>query len=119
MEQFCSSEEDCNLLCSVIYEKWNELDKGTLDYNEYAEECIRRLPARLSGQARAFFQDWPRHITPIEETLLFIDELVERNIPVYLLSNAPTYFAEWADRYEVLKKIQRRCFLRAAENSKT
>lgn len=105
MEQFCSSEEDCNLLCSVIYEKWNELDKGTLDYNEYAEECIRRLPARLSDQARAFFQDWPHHITPIEETMLFIDELVERNIPVYLLSNAPTYFAEWADRYEVLKKF--------------
>ena len=25
MQQFCGSEEDCTLLCSVIYEKWGEL----------------------------------------------------------------------------------------------
>ena len=30
---------------------------------------------------------------------------MERNVPVYLLSNAPTYFAEWARQYEVLKKF--------------
>ena len=105
MEQFCSSEEDCNLLCSVIYEKWNELDKGTIDYKEYMEECLAALPDRLADQTRAFFKDWPSHITPKEDTLCFIDELVERSVPVYLLSNAPTYFAEWAQQYEVLKKF--------------
>lgn len=105
MEQFCESEEDCSLLCSVIYKKWGELDKGTIDYDEYIEECIAALPDRLAGQIRAFFKDWPRYITPEKETLRFIDELVERNVPVYLLSNAPTYFAEWAKEYEVLKKF--------------
>lgn len=105
MEQFCDTKEDCNLLCSVIYEKWNELDKGTIDYKEYMEECLAALPDRLADQTRAFFKDWPSHITPKEDTLCFIDELVERSVPVYLLSNAPTYFAEWAQQYEVLKKF--------------
>ena len=31
MQQFCESEEDCTLLCSVIYKKWGELDKGTME----------------------------------------------------------------------------------------
>ncbi len=105
MQQFCRSEEDCSLLCSVIYKKWGELDKGTLDYDEYIEECLTALPERLADPTRAFFKDWPRYITPKEETLRFIDELVERNVPVYLLSNAPDYFAEWAKQYEVLKKF--------------
>ena len=105
MQQFCRSEEDCSLLCSVIYKKWGELDKGTLDYDEYIEECLTALPERLADPTRAFFKDWPRYITPKEETLHFIDELVERNVPVYLLSNAPTYFAEWTRQYEVLKKF--------------
>lgn len=105
MKQFCKSEEDCALLCSVIYKKWGELDKGTIDYDEYIEEYLAVLPDRLADQTRAFFKDWPRYITPKEDTLRFIDELVERNVPVYLLSNAPTYFAEWARQYEVLKKF--------------
>lgn len=105
MQQFCGSEEDCTLLCSVIYEKWGELDKGTIDYDEYREECLAALPERLADQARAFFKNWPRYITPKKETLCFIGELVKRNVPLYLLSNAPTYFAEWAKQYEVLKKF--------------
>ncbi len=105
MQQLCESEADCSLLCSVIYKKWGELDKGTVDYDEYIEECLTALPERLADPTRAFFKDWPRYITPKEETLRFIDELVERNVPVYLLSNAPTYFAEWARQYEVLKKF--------------
>ena len=105
MQPFCASEEDCSLLCSVIDKKWGELDKGTVDYDEYIEECLTALPERLADPTRAFFKDWPRYITPKEETLRFIDELVERNVPVYLLSNAPTYFAEWARQYEVLKKF--------------
>ena len=104
MEQFCEPD-DVDLLCSVIYEKWGELDKGTIDYDEYREECLAALPDRLADHVHAFFKNWPRYITPKEDTLRFIDELVERNVPVYLLSNAPTYFAEWAKQYDVLRKF--------------
>ena len=105
LKQFCESEEDCQLLVSVVYEKWNELDKGTIDYNEYIEQTIDKIPDRLEDTVRTFFRDWPHHLLPIEDTLRFIDELKSRNIPVYLLSNAPTHFADWAASYEPLRKF--------------
>lgn len=105
LKQFCESEEDCQLLASVVYEKWNELDKGTIDYNEYIEQTIDKIPDRLEDTVRTFFRDWPHHLLPIEDTLRFIDELKNRNIPVYLLSNAPTHFADWAASYEPLGKF--------------
>ena len=75
LKQFCESEEDCQLLASVVYEKWNELDKGTIDYNEYIEQTIDKIPDRLEDTVRTFFRDWPHHLLPIEDTLRFIDEL--------------------------------------------
>lgn len=105
LKQFCESEEDCQLLASVVYEKWNELDKGTIDYNEYIEQTIDKIPDRLEDTVRTFFRDWPHHLLPIKDTLRFIDELKSRNIPVYLLSNAPTHFADWAASYELLRKF--------------
>lgn len=105
LKQFCESEEDCQLLASVVYEKWNELDKGTIDYNEYIEQTIDKIPDRLEDTVRTFFRDWPHHLLPIEDTLRFIDELKSRNIPVYLLSNAPTHFADWVASYEPLRKF--------------
>lgn len=105
MEQFCSTEKDCDLLCSVIYEKWGELDKGTADYNCYAKECASRLPARLADAARNFFREWPEHISPNADTLRFIEELSQRKVPLYLLSNAPTFFVSWAAGNEVLKQF--------------
>lgn len=39
----------------------------------------------------------------MQDTLDFIDELHGKNVPVYLLSNASTYFAEWPAWKDVLK----------------
>ena len=105
LKQFCESEEDCQLLASVVYGRWDGLDKGTIDYNEYIEQTIDKIPDRLEDTVRTFFRDWPHHLLPIEDTLRFIDELKSRNIPVYLLSNAPTHFADWAASYEPLRKF--------------
>lgn len=105
MQQFSKSDEDCRLLCSVIYKKWSELDKGAIEYDDYIDECLSSLPNRLADQVRAFFKDWPEYITSREDTLRFIDELVKRSVPVYLLSNAPTYFAQRAAAYKVLKNF--------------
>ena len=58
MEQFCDTEDDCDLLCSVIYEKWAELDKGTIGYDEYREERILRLPPHLGRPLQACRGGW-------------------------------------------------------------
>lgn len=103
LRQFCSSEQDLELLFDAIFCGWDELDKGTVDYNENIENVVRRVPARLEDTVRTFFHGWPEHIIPIRETAEFIRELKERKVPIYLLSNAPTYFAEWAVRIDTLR----------------
>lgn len=104
LSHFCSTE-DCELLAPIVYEQWAELDRGTIAYEEYIEYVVSRVPSRLEAPVRKFFRDWPEYLEPVEDTLKLIDELCERNIPVYLLSNAPTYFAEWAAGYPVLRKF--------------
>lgn len=103
LRQFCSSEQDLELLFDVIFSGWGELDKGTVDYNENIENVVCRVPARLEDTVRSFFRGWPEHIIPIRQTADFIRELKDRKVPIYLLSNAPTYFAEWAQRIDTLR----------------
>lgn len=104
LAHFCSAR-DCELLAPIIYAQWSELDKGTIDYEDYIENVISHIPARLEAPVRRFFRDWPEYLEPLTDTLELIDELCERDIPIYLLSNAPTYFADWADGYDVLEKF--------------
>lgn len=106
MSQFCSSPDDCEFLARTVYARWNDLDKGILDYSEYEKETIAALPARLQAAARSFFRKWPEYLEPVADTLDLIDLLYKKNIPIYLLSNAPTFFADWAENYAVLKKFK-------------
>ena len=69
------------------------------------ENIVSSVPARLENTVRSFFRGWPDYITPIQETQELIDELYREGIPMYLLSNAPTFFAEWASGSETLKKF--------------
>ena len=103
LRQFCSSEQDLELLFDVIFSGWGELDKGTVDYNENIENVVRRVPARLEDTVRSFFRGWPEHIIPIRQTADFIRELKDRKVPIYLLSNAPTYFENIAQRIDTLR----------------
>lgn len=106
LSRFCSSEADCELLGSVIFRQWKELDEGSIDYDAYAEESVRLLPDHLAGAARDFFRTWPDHVELLDGTVDFIEELTRRNVPVYLLSNASVFFADYAlEHYGILKKF--------------
>lgn len=105
MQSFCDTEEDCGLLCSVIFEKWAELDRGTLDYEAYRQQCIQRLPDALTAPAEAFFRGWTDLVRPIPQTIRLIEELTGQGVPVYLLSNAPTFFADRMKDSPLLKRF--------------
>lgn len=94
LSQFCDSEEDFPILYDVLYENWQELDAGMANYDEYIQTALSKLPKRLHPQAGAFFRDWYLHCPPIFRTWEFVRELKEREVPIYLLSNASVYFAE-------------------------
>lgn len=106
MRQFCSSPEGCDILCKTIYARWTDLDKGILDYSEYERETICRLPCELQEAARSFFRKWPEYLQPVTDTLELINLLYKKNVSMYLLSNAPTFFADWAENYPVLEKFK-------------
>lgn len=106
MSRFCSSAEGCDILSKTIYARWTDLDKGILDYSEYERDTISALPCGLQEAARSFFRKWPDYLEPVTETLKLIDLLYEENVSMYLLSNAPTFFADWAENYPVLKKFK-------------
>lgn len=93
---FCETEDEYKLLSSVIYPKWLDLDSGKLDYDETIEVCASEVPDRLSDTVRTFFRKWPDQVRPVEPTMELINELKEHGFPLYLLSNASTYFADWA-----------------------
>lgn len=103
VKHFSSCEEDQELLFTAIFSRWDDIDNGSVDYEQNIDNIAASLPDRLESAVRTLFREWPRHLTPINDTLRFIDELKERNIPLYLLSNAPTYFAEYAVNYDFLK----------------
>ena len=95
IRSFVTDETDVDYLCDLIYAHWTELDSGAIDYQEYRNEILRTIPERLYDPVDLFFREWPGCAKPLPQTLAFVRELKERGIPVYLLSNAPTYFADY------------------------
>ena len=105
LRSFCESQEDADLLRDIVYRQWPDLDRGTLDYDDYLKSTLELTPPRLQDTVRTFFRDWPKEVTHLPDTLAFIKELNERQIPIYLLSNAPTYFADYMADSELLKSF--------------
>ena len=104
--KFASTPEDYNILADAIFKNWAALDAGTIDYDQNAEDTIAELPDRLKDTARDFFENWFQYVDPLPETWEFIKELKARGVPIYLLSNASTRFAERApEDYPILKEF--------------
>ena len=67
---------------------------------------IAGLPDHLKDTARDFFENWFQYVDPLPETWKFIKELKARGVPIYLLSNASTRFAERAlEDHPILKEF--------------
>ena len=92
--KFASTPEDYDILADAIFKNWVALDAGTIDYDQNAEDTIAGLPDHLKNTARDFFENWFQYVDPLPETWKFIKELKARGVPIYLLSNASTRFAE-------------------------
>lgn len=96
LKQFCNVEEDYTLLYEALYENWQSLDEGSIEYENAIRIALSRIPERLHPQAITFFKDWYLHLPALSQTCDFVRELKEKNVLVYLLSNASSYFAEHA-----------------------
>lgn len=96
LKQFCDSPEDFPILYDAAYKNWQALDAGSIDYEDYIQTALASVPQHLHPQLNAFFKDWYLHLPARSQTWEFFHELKAQHLSVYLLSNAPTYFAEHA-----------------------
>lgn len=102
LRQFCSDPADLPLLKKAVFYNWADLDAGTADYEASKKHALTLVPARLRANVTSFFEEWYRHLTPVEEIWNLVHELKKQGASVYILSNAPTHFAEHADFYEIV-----------------
>lgn len=100
---FFPNEADRKQVKPILYRKWQALDEGAIDYSEYAKQTVELIPAHLQDAARRFFRDWLHVLPPRPEIWSLIGEMKARGLQIYLLSNAPTYFAEHLDDFPILR----------------
>lgn len=96
LKQFCHSQKESPILYEAVYKNWQALDEGSIDYEYYIQTALASVPPQLHPQMNAFFRDWYHHLPEIPQTRALFHELKARQISVYLLSNASSYFAEHA-----------------------
>jgi putative hydrolase of the HAD superfamily len=79
---------------------WVQMDRGTLSESEVIERLVQRTGIAndvLAGLMEAVRQS----LQPKADTLLLLDELAERQVPLYCLSNMPaSTFAYLRERYD-------------------
>ena len=78
-------------------DKWKALAE------EYQKETFAQLPARLHETARKCFATWYQHMIPIQPVWDMIHRLKEQQTGLYILSNAPIFFEEHADFFEITR----------------
>lgn len=100
---FFHDADDLALVKPLIFRCWPELDAGSIDYDGYVSETVELLPERLREAARQFFYNWFRVVPPMEQTWALVARLKARGYGVYLLSNAPTVFADALDTFPILR----------------
>ena len=87
------AEEDIPVVEPPLFERWLEMDAGTMEYEDYMREVTPRITERLRPQAGRFFQDWYYAMTPIEDMWVLVARLLARRVPLYLLSNGSKPYA--------------------------
>ena len=102
MRSYCN-REDLPILKDAVYHNWQALDEGSISYEEYQKETFAQLPARLHDTARKCFATWYQHMIPIQPVWDMIHRLKEQQTGLYILSNAPIFFEEHADFFEITR----------------
>lgn len=73
--------------------EWRQLDMGTITLEEATEVFVSRCPG-LEGEIRKLMKEWLGYMTPIEETIPWLERL-SAQYPLYYLSNMPLQAADW------------------------
>lgn len=105
IEKFCPDADYRSRFASAVYHDWWELDAGISDYEDSLQQAVKMVPECIRENVIDFYENWYRHLLPIEETWKLIRELKSQGASLYILSNASVQFARHADFYEITKEF--------------
>ena len=99
----CKTENKEAMENIIAHEDWQMLDKGTLSL----EEAISRANDRCHigvNKIRKLFEETPKSLIPIQETVDVIMELSEKGYSLYVLSNMHKHSFEYlSGAYDIWK----------------
>ena len=93
------------LVCNAMFrsKEWLELDRGTLEEDEFVAIISSRIPEHKHHVKRVM-EEWEGMLTPIEESVALVPVLKEKGYKLYLLSNFhKKAFKRVYEKYEFLK----------------
>jgi len=90
----CKTESKEAIENIIAHEDWQMLDKGTLSLEEAISRANDRCSIRVS-KIRKLFEETPKSLIPIQETVDVIMELSEKGYSLYVLSNMHKYSFEY------------------------
>ena len=101
--------QTARLIEDVVFDRvyWNKLDAGEVSDDEAVYAFRTQLPACARDLGERVFRSWIDHLPPIPGMWELVAELDRRGVPLYLLSNISTHFAERADEFPVLKHFRK------------
>lgn len=90
----------------LIFYDWKALDDGEIELDEYIRELYKLAPKQAHGDIESFFSKWTSYFEYNQPIVDLIKDLEAKNIDMYLLSNAPSFFENALDRFDVLKNFK-------------
>lgn len=93
------------LVCNAMFrsKEWLELDRGTLEEDEFVAIISSRIPEHKHYVKRVM-EEWEGMLTPIEESVALVPVLKEKGYKLYLLSNFhKKAFKRVYEKYEFFK----------------
>ncbi|MBR5796062.1 MAG: HAD family phosphatase [Erysipelotrichaceae bacterium] len=90
-------------LKNCIFFDWNGFDEGKYSNEEYVQNVLNHVSKDDYDAIIHFFNTWFRVLQPIDEMLVWIDELKNQGYHLYILSNAPVIFEEYVTNYSFVK----------------
>lgn len=114
MAQSCTDNPyDAALLEKVVFDRlyWDLLDMGTIDEYEAIPLICEKLPERLHESAKKLLLNWIYMLPEFDGIARLLEKLKkEYDMPLYLLSNISTYFADHANEIPILKHFDKCIF---------
>ena len=107
---YCPEDNDFKIVRDKLFYDWDLLDSGRIEYEQYMDNVENMLPKHLIPAFRQIRNEWYMHMDPIRQTWSLINDLKEKGYRLYVLSNAPTFFAEHASYFNIVNKFDEMVF---------